>query len=88
MPGWLRTEKNSKLFTKENEMRYQCYYNETIFIESNEGYPVPVTGEKVIIPEAIFDTEDEAEKYCLHHFGSQKCGDEWVDNEVRYEEVE
>lgn len=68
-------------------MKYQCYYNETIFIENNDGYPVPVIGKKVVIPEALFDTEAEAEHYCCSNVGSQQCGNEWIENDINYEEV-
>lgn len=69
-------------------MKYRCYYNETLYIESNEGIPVPVVGAKVVIPEAMFETEIQAEIYCENHYGMQQVGDEWIENEMRYEEVE
>ncbi len=64
-------------------MKYQCYYNETIFI-GERAY----IGKKVIVPEAIFDTENEAEQYCNSHYGWQQRGDEWIDNEMSWDEVE
>ena len=69
-------------------MKYQCYYNETLYVESNEGMPVPVVGAKVIVEDAVFDTETEAEQYCEAHFGVQQIGNEFIENDMRYEEVE
>ena len=59
-------------------MKYQCY-NKVLFIGERQ-----YIGEKIIIPEAIFDTEDEAERYCNTHVEFQ--GDE--EREIEYEEIE
>lgn len=59
--------------------KYQCYYNETIHINN-----IPYIGKKVIIPDALFNTELEAEKYCQGHVGIQ--GD--IENEMNFEEIE
>ena len=62
-------------------MKYQCYYNETI--KCNEGNYI---GKRV--DTECFDTEEDAERYCDYHVGTQKCGDEYMENEMKYEEVE
>lgn len=65
-------------------MKYQCYYNETIFVENANGYPRRYVGQR--INTECFDNEHDAEQYCLTHVGYQANGD--VENEMRYEEVE
>lgn len=62
-------------------MKYQCYYNETI--KCNERNYI---GKRV--DTECFDTEKEAEIYCNYNVGIQKCGDKYIENEMRYEEVE
>lgn len=56
---------------------FQCYYYETIMI-GNRAY----NGKKVLTEQ--FETENEAERYCTHHYGVQGP----YDNEMLYEEVE
>ena len=59
--------------------KYQCYYNETIHINN-----ISYIGKKVIIPDALFNTELEAEKYCRSHVGMQGN----IENEINFEEIE
>lgn len=63
-------------------MKYQCYYNKVLFIGERQ-----YIGEKIIIPEAVFDTELEAEVYCDGHVEYQQHGDEEVELEIKYDEI-
>lgn len=65
--------------------KYQCYYYKTVFIETPDGRSRGHQGKKVLTD--CFDNEADAEKYCRTHVGSQKVGDEWIENEMEYEEV-
>ena len=59
---------------------YQIYYYETV----GEHY----IGKRVDYFDAVFYTEAETERYCNSHAGWQKVGDEWIENELRWEEVD
>ena len=69
-----------------NNKKYQCYYYTTVFIETPDGRSRGHQGKKVLTD--VFDNEADAEKYCRTHVGSQKVGDEWIENEMEYEEVD
>lgn len=62
-------------------MKYQCYYNETIKCNGRNYIGKRVDTE-------CFDIEEDAERYCNYNVGIQKCGDEYIENEMKYEEVE
>ena len=63
-------------------MKYQCYYNKVLFIGERQ-----YIGEKIIIPEAVFDTELEAEMYCDEHVEYQQHGDEVIELSIGYDVV-
>lgn len=65
--------------------KYQCYYYTTVFTEAPNGEPVGHEGRKVLTE--VFDNEADAERYCRTHVGPQKHGDEWIENEMNYEEI-
>lgn len=59
--------------------KYQCYYNETL---GDKHY----IGKKIL--DKVFDTEEEAERYCRGHVGIQELGDgDYIEHEMRYEEI-
>ena len=66
--------------------KYQCYYNETINVEQSDGSTRSYIGKKVLTDS--FDTEAEAERYCRTHVGAQKVGDDYIENDMNYEEVD
>ena len=74
-----RNHKYELIEVEKNVTKYQCYYNETVYINQ-----VACIGKRVNIPDALFDTEAEAERYCQSHVGLQ--GD--TENEMMYEEIE
>lgn len=69
-----------------NNKKYQCYYYTTVFTETPDGRSRGHQGKKVLTE--VFDNEADAEKYCRTHVGSQKVGDEWIENEMEYDEID
>ena len=62
---------------------FQCYYNETILMGKCR-----CTGAKVIVKDALFDNEADAERYCTYHSGMQRLPNGmFVENELKYESV-
>ena len=64
---------------------YQCYYYETIPAEDSTGRTRKYYGKKVYTER--FDTEEEADEYCRRNVGVQKFGDDYIENEMHYEQV-
>lgn len=58
-------------------IKYQCYWHKVVHIGMRK-----YIGAKVL--DKVFDTEDEAERYCNTHVEFQ--GDE--EREIKYEEIE
>lgn len=62
--------------------KYQCYYNETVYVNG-----VACIGKRV--DEECFDTEEQAERYCNSHVGITEHSDGSCDeHEMQYEELE
>lgn len=62
--------------------KYQCYYNETIYVNG-----VAYVGKRV--NEKCFDTEEEAEKYCHWNVGITEYEDgSYIEHEMQYDEIE
>jgi hypothetical protein len=64
-----------------NMKKYQCYYNETLLINGREYVGKRINTE-------CFNSEEEAEKYCIGNVGIQEFSNgSYRECEMNYDEI-